>query len=398
LTVTETWIEDLLQEIDQGAVVDLVAELISIPSVNPKDAPDCQRWGITPGEGKLAGYLCDRLNVAGLETQLEELAPGRSNLVAMYKGSQPGPRLVFNAHMDTVGAYEMAEKAFLPEVKNKRLYGRGAADMKGALGCFAATLEGLAKHRVPLRGEVVLTAVIGEEGPPSGTEYLVRQGFQADGAVVGEASGCRLFLGQRGGQFVRLRTFGKAAHGSMPHAGENAIARMVNLLASIPDMPLFQNHHPQFGSPTCTIGTIRGGVRTNVIPDCCEATLDVRIPPDILPADVLAAFKERLDLLQIHGEAEPEEAGHPAYQTRADTRIAQAAINALSALNADSAPDLAPYWSDLAYLHGAGIQSIVLGPGNILQAHSSDEYVEIDQLVLATKIYLLIALNFCGGQ
>jgi succinyl-diaminopimelate desuccinylase len=391
-------IEELLQEIDHGKVVDLVAELISIQSVNPKDEQDCRQWDIIPGEGNLARYLEDRLAAAGLETHLEELASGRPNLLATFRGSQPGPRLLFNAHTDTVGAYEMAENAFIPEVIDGRLYGRGAADMKGALGCFVTVMEHLAKYRPPINGEVVLAAVIGEEGPPSGTEHLVQQGFRADAAVVGEASGCRLFLGQRGGQFVRLQTFGKTAHGCMPEAGENAIANMARLLTSIPEMPLFQTRHPQFGMPTCTIGTISGGVRTNVVADLCEATLDVRIPPGILPEDVLAAFREQLGRFHLRGTVEPEETGHPAYQTGQGTRIARAAGEALAALNADNTPHLAPYWSDLAYLHGAGIPTIVLGPGSILQAHSGKEYVEVDQLILASKIYSLLAINFCGGQ
>jgi acetylornithine deacetylase/succinyl-diaminopimelate desuccinylase-like protein len=396
--MANSWINNLMDEIDQGEVIDLVAELIGIPSVNPKDAVDCERWNIEPGEGKLAAYLQDRLLAAGLETQLEYLAPGRPNLVAYYKGKQPGPRLIFNAHTDTIGAYEMGNKAYLPEIKNERLYGRGAADMKGALGSFVAALEILAKYQVPISGEVVLTAVIGEEGPPSGTEYLVHQGLKADGAVVGEASQCKLFLGQRGGQFVRLRTYGKTAHGSIPDAGVNAIAHMSSILSSIPEMPLFNHTHPQFGMPSCTIGTIHGGVRTNVVPDYCEATLDVRIPPNILPTDVLTAFEEQMDSLNVRGAVEAEEVGHPAYQTEMNTRIAQAAMQALANLNADPTLNLAPYWSDLAYLHKAGIPSIVLGPGSILQAHSGEEYVRLDQLLLATKIYALIAIEFCRGE
>lgn len=389
---------DLLAEIEDACPERLVSSLIRIPSVNPKDIDDCRRFGITAGEGMLAQMIYERLTTAGLEARLEEIVPGRPNLIACYDTGEPGPTLVFNAHTDTIGAYDMGERAFQPEIRDGRLYGRGAADMKGALGCFVVALESLAKLRIPLHGKVVLTAVIGEEGPPSGTEYLVQHGFQADGAIVGEASNCRLFFGQRGGQFVLLRTHGKTAHGSMPEAGINAIEDMVRLLASLSTMDLFQELDPRFGPPTCTIGTIRGGVRTNVVADLCEATLDVRLPPGILPQDVLIAFQERIAVLGIRGEAEAEEPGFPAFLTSPDMPVVQAATSALQELGMQAEMALAPYWSDLAYLKEANISSIVLGPGSILQAHSGDEFVEVEQLVQAAKIYALAAVAFCGGK
>jgi acetylornithine deacetylase/succinyl-diaminopimelate desuccinylase-like protein len=393
------WAEKLLAGIDRSGVAELVREMVAIPSVNPKDSPDCPCWGVEPGEGALAGWLRERLARRGIEAWLEEIEPGRPNVLARYPaGEARGPVLALNAHIDTVGAYEMGQQAFHPEIRDGRLYGRGAVDDKGGLGCMVAALEALAELRVPLAGQVILTGVIGEEGPPSGSEVLVENGFRADGVIVGEASECRLFTGQRGGQFVRLRTFGKTAHGSLPVAGINAIEHMARLLVAIPSMDLFRRQDPRYGAASVTIGKIQGGVRTNVVPDLCEASLDIRLPPGIQPEEALAAFQAQMQAMGIQGSVEAEETGHPAYLTAPETPIVQAVSAALERAGLPADLDLAPYWSDLAHFHQTGIPGVVLGPGSILQAHSGCEFVALDQLQAAARVYALTALSFCGVQ
>ena len=394
--MSQTLVNEILFEVEKFPLEELVSELIRTPSVNPKDMEDCKRWGIIPGEAALAEMLHDRLAQIGLEVELQEIVPGRSNLIARYAGDKPGITLAFNAHLDTVGAYEMGEHAFQPITRDERIYGRGAADMKGALGCFIAALATLAKVRPPIHGQVLLTAVIGEEGPPSGTKYLLQRGFQADGVIVGEASECRLFIGQRGGQFVRIKTSGKSGHGSMPSSGVNAIEHMIRLLTSIPEMNLFKRGGNEYGTPTCSIGTIHGGVRTNVIPEDCQATLDIRLPPGIAPLEVIEAFEQQLNALKLQGSVEAEETGYPACLTPLDAPIVQAVSKAMRMIDLPLEKSLAPYWTDLFHLHQAGIPGVIFGPGSILRAHSGEEYVEIDQLYLATKVYALTALFFCG--
>jgi acetylornithine deacetylase/succinyl-diaminopimelate desuccinylase-like protein len=388
---------ELVAAIQGEELVALASELLRIPSVNPKDAADCVRMGIEPGEGRLVEALAVRLRGAGIDVQTEEIAPGRPNLVARLRGPEPGPLLAFNAHTDTVGAFAMGERAFRPEVRRGALYGRGAVDMKGALACFVLALEILARHAYPHSGEVVLTAVIGEEGPPSGSEHLARQGFHPEGIIVGEASGCRIFTGQRGGQFVRLTTLGKSGHGSMPDSGVNAIDEMMQLLAAAPNMEIITHLQGQYAAPTWSVGTIRGGVRTNVIPDDCVATIDVRIPPGIQPVDVLSSMERLAGELGISAHVEAEETGYPAYLTDPDSRLVRLARKASRMLVGHDDTDLAPYWSDLAYFAQAGVPGVVIGPGSILQAHSDEEYVDVSQLIRATQLYVLIAALFCGG-
>lgn len=386
----------LLESLNIESLVHTVSDLIKIPSINPKDSADAKRLGITPGEGELSQSILERLRSKNIEAWLVDIEPNRPNLIARYpSGECKGPILAYNAHTDTIGAYDMGEGAFNPVVCGGRLYGRGAADMKGALGCFILALENIASLKVPLKGQLYLTAVIGEEGPPSGSKHLVTHGFSPDGVIVGEASDCQMFNGQRGGQFVRLKTYGKTGHGSIPDSGINAINHMVNLLNRIPKMNIFQERNPSFGPPTCTIGTINGGIRTNVIPDCCEATLDIRFPPGYLPNEILSSFTKEMENMSIEGDALPEEVGHPAYLTNPESKVVDAVRNSLSDLNINPDFRLAPFWTDMAHFVKAGIPSLILGPGSILQAHSGNEYVELYQLELAAKIYMLSALNFC---
>lgn len=391
-------LQDLFNAINEEELVSFVKEMIRIPSVNPQDSEDCRRFGVTPGEGELAEMLARRLEKLDLEVELQEVEPGRPNLLARYHGNRSGRRLVFNGHMDTVGAYEMGATAYSPVIRDGCLHGRGAADMKGALACFSYALEILARRHIPLAGEVMLTAVIGEEGPPNGTEHLLENGFTADGVVVGEASECRLFAGQRGGQFVRVTTRGKTAHGSMPQAGINAIEQMAGLLAALPGVDLFKRQVGDYGITTFSTGVIQGGVRTNIVADYCQASLDVRMPPGISPEEVLACFADLMAKMGIEGEVHPEEQGHPAYLTPAGAYIHHSALKALELTGPGSKPEIAPYWSDLAHFSLAGIPAVIYGPGSILRAHSGDEYVEIEHLVRAARFYLALAVLFCRNS
>lgn len=390
-------VESILSALQPEPLVELTSQMVRIPSVNPRDASDCVQYGIQPGEAELVQFLKTRLEASGLEVELQEAAPGRCNLIATLRGRKPGRRLTFNGHTDTVGAFEMGKKAFLPEVREGRLYGRGSVDMKGALACFVLALETLARLNLPLEGEVVLTAVIGEEGPPSGSDFLVQHGFTTDGIIVGEASECQVFLGQRGSAFIRLFTHGKSGHGSMPHSGVNAIDQMVRLLAAIPEMELFNRDCAPYGKASRTVGTIEGGVRTNIIPEACNASIDIRIPPGIQPQEVLSAFTHQIEALGINGRVEPVFDGSPAYLTPRESPLALAARSAALQLGLPGTFGLAPYWSDLAYFASSGTPALIIGPGSILQAHSDLEYVETDQLTTAARLYALTALAFCQG-
>ncbi len=196
----------------------LLSDLVSIDSINPDLVPG------SPGEAEIAHYIAGWLDRAGLEVQLVESAPGRPNVVGVARGTGRGRALLLNGHMDTVGVAGMPE-AHQPRLDRAagRLYGRGAYDMKGGLAaCMLAIAEAKKQH---LRGDVIFTGVIDEEYASAGTLDLANR-FHADAAIVAEFTELQLILAHRGFVWLEVDTIGKAAHGSRPDLGVDAIAKM----------------------------------------------------------------------------------------------------------------------------------------------------------------------------
>ena len=207
-------------------VAELAARLVEIESINP----DVVAGG--SGELGLARFVAEWCERAGLETTLTELRPGRANVVAAARGSGGGRSLMLNAHMDTVGVAGMTDP-FAPRIEGGRLYGRGAQDMKGSLAaCMLAAAD--AKRR-RLRGDVIVTAVADEEFASIGTE-AVASTIAADAAIVTEPTDLRVAVAHRGFVHLEVEVTGRAAHGSRPDVGIDAIAKMGRVLVGIEEL------------------------------------------------------------------------------------------------------------------------------------------------------------------
>jgi succinyl-diaminopimelate desuccinylase len=202
----------LLDLVDDDFVAGLAAELIAVPGHEELDRR----------ETDVACFLDELLRAEGFATELVEIEPGRPNVIARLTGATPGPRLMLNAHLDTVPGYGMAD-AYTPRWRDGRLWGRGAADMKGALACMVGALRALRASGRPLAGEVLLAGVAGEESGSHGTLHLVSGGTRADFAIVGEPTRLRIARSHKGGMWAEVRFEGRAAHGSVPEQGVNAV-------------------------------------------------------------------------------------------------------------------------------------------------------------------------------
>ncbi len=253
-------------------VADLTASLVAIESVNP----DVVAGGA--GESEIARFVAAWCERAGLETTLSEPAPGRPNVVAVARGSGAGRSLLLNAHMDTVGVAGMTAP-FEPRVEDGRLHGRGAYDMKGSLAaCMLATAEA---GRRGLRGDVVLTAVSDEEFASVGTE-AVAASVGADAAIVTEPTELQVAVAHRGFVHVEVETTGRAAHGSRPHLGIDAIAKMGRVLVGIEELDrrLRANPtHPYLGSGSVHASLIEGGQEFSSYPARCVLQAERRTIP-----------------------------------------------------------------------------------------------------------------------
>lgn len=230
----------------------LIGDLVAINSINPDLVPGA------PGEAQIAQAVADWLRAAGLEVQLDESIPGRPSVVGIARGSGGGKTLLLNGHIDTVGVAGMTDP-FKPRVEEGRLYGRGAYDMKGGLAaCLVAAAEAR-KHN--LRGDVIVTAVADEEYAGLGTTSIAER-HRADGAIVAESTELQLVTAHKGFIWLEVETFGVAAHGSRPHLGVDAIAKMGRFLAELERLGetlAARPAHPLLGNASVHASLIRGG-------------------------------------------------------------------------------------------------------------------------------------------
>jgi acetylornithine deacetylase len=259
--------------VEREALVELITALVAIDSVNPTLVAGAN------GEAELADFTAGWLDRAGLEVELEEVAPGRPNLVAVAQGSGGGRSLLLNAHLDTVGFGGMAEPLAV-RVDDGRLFGRGAYDMKASLA--AIMLVGAEAARLELAGDVIVTAVSDEEAESVGTAALAER-LRADAAVVAEPTELRLCLAHKGFAWLEVETLGVAAHGSRYDEGVDAIARMGQVLTGIAELDRSLRdgavHHPLLGGGSVHASLIKGGTELSTYPARCVLSVERRTVP-----------------------------------------------------------------------------------------------------------------------
>ena len=380
----------------------LLRELIALPSVNPAFLPG--RDDLT-GERRVADLLAFTADRAGLELGWQEVFPGRSNLLIHLTpaGGKVRRRVLLAPHMDTVGVD--GEARLKPVVKAGRLHGRGACDTKGSIATYlAALLELAARGPRPSETEIILTALVDEENNQSGSRALVagtllsplcnqskrrRSGDKSVPltlAIVGEPTLCKVITAHKGDLWLRVTTRGKSAHGSKPHLGKNAVhamARVVEELETNYATTLRQRTHPLLGHATVNVGFIAGGRQPNIVPDRCEILIDRRTLPGETDAGVFAELRALLRRLGVDAElTDTKNAPCPALETDPNLPLVRQLTRCAGqrrALGVD-------YFSDAAVLASGGIPSVLLGPGDIAQAHTADEWVELTQLERLTRL------------
>ncbi len=367
-----------------AAAHQLLRELIALPSVNPAFLPG--RDDLT-GEQRVADFLAFTADRAGLELEWQEVFPGRSNLLIRLTpaGGQVRRRILLAPHMDTVGVD--GEARFKPIVKAGRLHGRGACDTKGSIATYlAALLELAASGARPRETEIILTALVDEENNQSGSRALVKRGSRADLAIVGEPTRLKVITAHKGDLWLRITTHGKSAHGSKPHLGKNAVhamARVVEELETNYAATLRERTHPLLGHATVNVGFIAGGRQPNIVPDRCEILVDRRTLPSETDAGVMTELRALLRRVSVDAElTDTKNAPCPALETDPNLPLVRQLTRCAGqrrALGVD-------YFSDAAVLASGGIPSVLLGPGDIAQAHTADEWVELAQLERLTRL------------
>lgn len=358
--------------------VNLLADLIALPSVNPAFLPAGDPIG---GEHLVADYLAQVARRFALDLEFQPVAPKRNNVVIRLSPSgSVHHRIVFAPHMDTVGVFSAAQ--FKPTRKRGRLHGRGACDTKGSLAVMLSALIALSRLKKRPNGtEIVLAALVDEEAGQSGSRRLARSGLRADLAIVGEPTELRVVTAHKGDLWLELSTRGRAAHGARPELGVNAVhrmARVVDLLETKYAAQLRRRRHPLLGTATINVGMIRGGTQPNIVPERCSIRIDRRTIPGEKDPQVK---REIIRFIRQHGmevelvDTKAQEPA-PALETPIENPILQRLLHAAG----QKKPAGVDFFTDAGVLSAAGIPSVVFGPGNIAQAHTADEWVEISQL------------------
>jgi acetylornithine deacetylase/succinyl-diaminopimelate desuccinylase-like protein len=267
----ESW-NRVEKEIMEDEIVLLTRELIKIPSYAE----------IEDGERRVAEYLDNFFRDNGLSPEIREVGSGVNIIVSLGDIDNNSPSLMFNGHLDTVPVDNMTIPPFEPEMREGKIYGRGSCDMKGGLASMAVSLVALKRADVKLKGRLVFTGVSAEEAGSWGTREIITSGSLTDCVIVGEPTNLEIVSASKGIILAIIDVMGKAAHGSSPELGINAIYKAMKLIQKVQDeLPkLFQKkRHPVLGSPTFNLGTIRGGERFNIVPDKCNLVFDRRMIP-----------------------------------------------------------------------------------------------------------------------
>lgn len=373
--------------------VALLRELVAIDSVNPSLVPG------GAGEAALVAHLEEICRAGGLDARVAEAAPGRPNLVAVVDGRTPGRTLMFCGHSDTVGVAGMASP-FVPVEREGRLYGRGAQDMKGGLAAmFGAALQVAASGGLE-RGRLVVAAVADEEYASLGADALVKD-WRADAAVIPEPTDLQICTAHKGFAWIRVETRGIAAHGSRPDEGRDAIFRMGRVLAAL------EQRDRQLGAtaPDARLGraslhasTISGGGEWSTYPDSCVLELERRT---VSGEDGSRALAEVQDVLAVLRQADPEFLGsamlafsRPPYVLDPSAELPQLLDRVCRTAGRAAGFASMPFWTDAAILGGAGIPTVLFGPGGA-GLHGHDEYVRVDDVVACRNALVALAREYC---
>ena len=382
-------------KIDRGFLLETLQKLVQINSVNPGLVPG------NPGEYEIGAYITEVLRTIGLNTQFHEVKPDRVNVVATLEGSGGGRSLMLNGHMDTVGVQGM-EKPFSGEIKDGRVYGRGAQDMKGSLAGMLAAFKALKNAEIRLKGDLVFAAVADEEYRSTGTEALVQM-VKTDAAIVTEPTGLDVCLAHRGFGLFEFETMGRAAHGSRYQDGIDANIHMGRILKELDKLSqalLKYPAHHLLGPPSLHVPVIKGGSELFVYSNRCKISVERRTLPGEVREDIQREMESILATLsekdrKFNASVKPL-LYRDAYEISPDSEIVKlVSVKAKQVLGHE--PDYIGHhwWEDSALLAEQGIETVIFGPKGE-GIHSHEEWVDIQSVIDFAEIITHIAIRYCS--
>ncbi|MEE8147331.1 MAG: ArgE/DapE family deacylase [Longimicrobiales bacterium] len=379
-----------------GDAIALARILVATPSVNPV----LEAGGA--GEGAIARLAEGWLRDWGFQVERHEVAPGRFNVVGSIGGVTDGPTLILNGHLDTVGVAGMSVPPFGAEIRDGRLWGRGACDMKGGVASLLSAAAALAGGQVA--GRLVVALTCDEEHASLGMAAFVEAGIEADAAVVCEPTGLAIMPAHKGFIWVEADFKGTAAHGSRPDKGVDAIehaARYMIELDRLRQDLSSRDAHPLLGHGSFHAGTIEGGSAPSVYPDRCTLVLERRTLPGESEAAAVEDFRSALADLSGRDAGVSAEIrqglARPGTEVPVESTLVQGLLAACESVGQEPRVEGMTAWVDAAFLNEAGIPAVCFGPGSIGKAHSADEWIDVGDIEVAARVLEHFTRSFLAG-
>lgn len=391
-------LESIQSLVNIQEVTNLLKQLIEIPGHE-----EC------PGQERNRGlFLYEFFKNEGIDVELQEVCDERYNVIAKISGNGTGKSLMLNGHIDTIPPYDMLN-ALVPKELDGKIYGRGSVDMLGAVASMVYTLVYIKRASLKMSGDILFTGVVGEENGSPGTWHLINSGITADYGIVGEPTMMEVAVAHKGIEWLDVHFKGKSTHGSVPEKGINAIHHASQFIHTVMNelIPTLNNRkHSTLGRSTINIGQMSGGTRPTVVPEHCVVSLDRRWIPGESGKGVIEELNQILEKLKLNDSqvdafieqrSSTSQAPHDAFENSCESYMVQSLLNSYKTITGTKTEAIGVnFWTDAAMLHNYGnVECVVCGPGNVVQAHSSEEYIDIEQLLLAIKVYLEASCQIC---
>lgn len=378
-------------------VVELLKQLIAVDSVNPSLVPGAK------GEAEVARTIAAAMRAIGLDVDIQEAAPNRPNVVGTLEGTTAGRSLMLCGHIDTVGVAGMTAP-FEPVERGGRVHGRGSQDMKSGVAAMIDAARVIAESGGLAAGKIVVACVVDEEHASIGADALITR-WRADGAVVTEPTDLQVAIAHKGFEWVEIETEGRAAHGSRPREGRDAIRLMARVLTGLDEIDRglqARPPHPLLGTASLHASLIEGGRELSSYPDRCHLQMERRTVPGEAPGAALSEIEGLMTRLRhddpdFKGIARPMFA-RPPYEIAADHDLPLAMMKAHRTAAPMHSGTVAPigmsFWTDAAVLGDAGIPSILYGPVGA-GLHSTEEWVDVASVLTCRDALVALARDWC---
>jgi acetylornithine deacetylase/succinyl-diaminopimelate desuccinylase family protein len=371
----------------------LLQDLVRLPSVNPMGRTVT---GDIFYEHRVTAYLERFFIELGVPYRRSPVAPLRDNIVAHFESPGATTTLLFEVHQDTVPVDGMTIDPFAGEVRDGKLFGRGSCDVKGGMTAMISAFARLVREKPAGAANVVMACTVDEEHTFLGVQELMKEGIRADFAVIAEPTRLQVVDAHKGVVRWKVRTEGRACHSSRPDQGVNAVYRMGKVLPVIEDYAerlAKMTSHPRLGPPTLSVGRIDGGVSVNTVPDACVIEVDRRLLPGEDPEQAWRDFRDQLtNDSPVPVVCDPVWLACPALQELPAPELRERFGKTIDAVIGRHDVLAVPFGTDASSIAEAGIPAVVFGPGDIAQAHTKDEWIELNQIDQAAEILYRFAM------